>query len=120
MDQNFENNVNNAENNTSAPVTPNGNYTQPMGSQYNTYYSGGQYMPYGSYQRPVVKPEAPKKASKGKKTGLIIAAVAIGLCFVLSLGIIKGTTITLIADGPDENEAIEGLVELIEKELVNC
>ena len=39
---------------------------------------------------------------------------------VLSLGIIKGTTITLIADGPDENEAIEGLVQLIEKELVNC
>ncbi len=36
---------------------------------------------------------------------------------VLSLGIVKGTTITLIADGQDENEAITGLVDLIEKEL---
>ncbi len=32
---------------------------------------------------------------------------------VLSLGIIKGMTVTLIADGPDENEALEGLSELI-------
>lgn len=36
---------------------------------------------------------------------------------VLSLGIVKGTTITLIADGQDENEAVAGLVELIEKGL---
>ena len=34
---------------------------------------------------------------------------------VLSLGIVKGMTITVIADGPDENEAVEGLNELIEK-----
>ena len=33
---------------------------------------------------------------------------------VLSLGIAKGMTITLAADGEDENEAINGLVELIE------
>ena len=32
---------------------------------------------------------------------------------VLSLGIVKGTTITLIADGHDENEAVSGLVELV-------
>ena len=32
---------------------------------------------------------------------------------VLSLGIIKGMTVTLIADGPDENEALDGLSELI-------
>ena len=38
---------------------------------------------------------------------------------VLSLGIVKGTTITLIADGQDENEAVSGLSELIEKELVD-
>jgi phosphocarrier protein len=36
---------------------------------------------------------------------------------VLSLGIVKGTPITIIADGQDENEAVTGLVELIEKEL---
>ena len=33
---------------------------------------------------------------------------------VLSLGIAKGMTITLIADGQDENAAVAGLVELIE------
>ncbi len=32
---------------------------------------------------------------------------------VLSLGIVKGTTITLIADGTDEKEAVDALVELI-------
>ena len=33
---------------------------------------------------------------------------------VLSLGIVGGTTIQLIADGVDEAEAIDGLVKLIE------
>jgi phosphocarrier protein len=32
---------------------------------------------------------------------------------VLSLGIIKGTTITLIADGADEAEAVKALSDLI-------
>ena len=32
---------------------------------------------------------------------------------VLSLGIVKGTTITLIADGADEEAAVTGLAELI-------
>ena len=32
---------------------------------------------------------------------------------VLSLGVVKGTTINLIADGVDEKEAVDGLVELI-------
>lgn len=32
---------------------------------------------------------------------------------VLSLGIIKGTSINLIADGGDEKEAVEALIELI-------
>ena len=32
---------------------------------------------------------------------------------VLSLGIAKGMTVTLIADGADENDAINGLVDLI-------
>lgn len=33
---------------------------------------------------------------------------------VLSLGIAKGMSVTLLADGPDEDAAISGLVELIE------
>ncbi len=32
---------------------------------------------------------------------------------VLSLGIVKGTAINLIADGADEKEAVEALVDLI-------
>lgn len=32
---------------------------------------------------------------------------------VLSLGIVKGMTITLIADGPDEADALEGLSALV-------
>ena len=36
---------------------------------------------------------------------------------VLSLGIVKGTEITLIADGPDEALAVEGLVSLVNEEL---
>jgi phosphocarrier protein len=36
---------------------------------------------------------------------------------VLSLGISKGTEITLIADGQDESAAVEGLVSLVESEF---
>ena len=36
---------------------------------------------------------------------------------VLSLGVSKGTTITLIADGADEAEAVEGLVSLVNEGL---
>ena len=32
---------------------------------------------------------------------------------VLSLGIVKGTTITLLADGADEKEAVTALCELV-------
>ena len=36
---------------------------------------------------------------------------------VLSLGITKGTGITLIADGADESAAVEGLAELVDSEF---
>ena len=32
---------------------------------------------------------------------------------VLSLGITRGASITIVAEGPDEEEAVSGLVELI-------
>ncbi len=35
---------------------------------------------------------------------------------ILSLGIVSGTEISLVADGPDEDDAIKGLEELL-KEL---
>ncbi|MEE0859242.1 MAG: HPr family phosphocarrier protein [Acutalibacteraceae bacterium] len=33
---------------------------------------------------------------------------------VLSLGIVGGTTIKVLADGVDENEAVEALIQLVE------
>jgi len=37
---------------------------------------------------------------------------------VLSLGIVKGTTITIIADGADEDAAIATLAELIDSDFL--
>ena len=34
---------------------------------------------------------------------------------VLSLNVVKGATVNIVADGADENEAVETLAELIEK-----
>ena len=36
---------------------------------------------------------------------------------VLSLGIVKGTTVNIIADGADEAEAVDTLTDLIDKEF---
>ena len=36
---------------------------------------------------------------------------------VLSLGIVKVPTITLIADGPDAKEAVEALAQLVDNQL---
>lgn len=36
---------------------------------------------------------------------------------VLSLGIVKGMTVTITADGPDENEALDGLAALIDSDF---
>ena len=38
---------------------------------------------------------------------------------VLSLGITKGNTITIIADGSDEADAVEGLATLVESGLAD-
>ena len=38
---------------------------------------------------------------------------------VLSLGIAKGMVVTLIADGADENEAVEGLINLVQTGLTD-
>lgn len=37
---------------------------------------------------------------------------------VLSLGIVKGTSVSLIADGADEKEAVEKLAELVNADFV--
>ena len=33
---------------------------------------------------------------------------------ILSLGIVGGTSIRMIADGPDEQEAVQGLIDLVD------
>lgn len=38
---------------------------------------------------------------------------------VLSMGILQGTVIRLMADGPDEKEAIEGLIEVLASDSTN-
>ena len=40
--------------------------------------------------------------------------MSLNLLGVLSLGIVGGTTIKIIADGVDEEQAVEGLVELVQ------
>ncbi len=49
-----------------------------------------------------------------KETHRINAKSLLG---VLSLGIIKGTTITIVADGVDEQMAVDALIDLIENNL---
>jgi phosphocarrier protein len=41
------------------------------------------------------------------------------LLSVLSLGIAKGMVVTLIADGVDENEAVDGLINLVQTGLAD-
>lgn len=38
---------------------------------------------------------------------------------VLSLGVVGGEVVTLIADGPDEEEAVEALIDLIDSGFTN-
>ena len=38
---------------------------------------------------------------------------------VLSLGIVGGMQIKIIADGPDENNAVDGLVDLVKRGFVD-
>ena len=38
---------------------------------------------------------------------------------VLSLGIVKSSTVTIIADGVDEEKSVDALVELVEKGLTD-
>ena len=53
-----------------------------------------------------------QKANEFKST-ILVEKEERRLLGILSLGITKGTTINLIADGPDEEEAVSALVELI-------
>lgn len=88
MNESFENNINNTENQPSGTTPP--PYSQPVtppvtppGAQY-TPPVYNQYATYGNYNQPP-KPEAPKKASKGKKKGLIVAIVIVCAVFLAAV-----------------------------------
>ena len=49
-----------------------------------------------------------------KEERRVNAKSLLGVMELLSLGIMKGTTVTLIADGGDEKEAVDALADLIE------
>ena len=70
----------------------------------------------GLHARPatffVQKANCYRSAIKVEKDDRSVSAKS--LLGVLSLGIAKGMTIILCADGPDENDALEGLVTLID------
>lgn len=73
----------------------------------------------GLHARPatffVQKANCYRSVIKVEKDDRIVSAKS--LLGILSLGIAKGMTITLRADGPDEAEAVEGLATLIDKGL---
>ncbi len=75
----------------------------------------------GLHARPatffVQKANCYRSVIKVEKDDRIVSAKS--LLGVLSLGIAKGMTVTILADGPDENEAVEGLVTLIDSGLAD-
>ena len=70
----------------------------------------------GLHARPatffVQKANCFRSVIKVEKDDRIVSAKS--LLGILSLGIAKGMTVTLVADGEDENLAIAGLTELID------
>ncbi|MBQ9079818.1 MAG: HPr family phosphocarrier protein [Clostridia bacterium] len=73
----------------------------------------------GLHARPatffVQKANCYRSVIKVEKDDRIVSAKS--LLGILSLGIAKGMTITLRADGPDEADAVEGLATLIDQGL---
>lgn len=70
------------------PVTPPTGYTPNYNPQYTYSNQTNQYMPYGSYNYGNNSQEAQKKKSKGKKKGGIVAALILGLVFIVAVGVL--------------------------------
>ncbi len=98
MNENFENNINGQGSTNSNPTQnpqtpPNSYYTPPVSNpNFNNTYNSNSYMPYGTYQR-APQPEAPKKPSKNKKKGLIVAGIIMGISFLIAIAFLVSTLI---------------------------
>lgn len=86
MNENFEKDINETtENPVVEPEKESEPKTEPYVQRtYGNYGNSNQYMPYGSYAS-YNRPEAEKKASKGKKKGVIIAAVILCVSFLITV-----------------------------------
>ena len=92
MNENFEKDINETTENpvvepekTIEPEKVSEPKTEPYVQRtYGNYGNSNQYMPYGSYGQ-YNRPEAEKRPSKGKKKGVIIAAVILCLSFLIAV-----------------------------------
>ena len=58
------------------------------------------------------------------KTGIHARPASVGktvdaksILMIMSMGLVKGTEITIVADGPDEADAVKALKELVESKF---
>ena len=115
MNENFEKDINDTtENPVIEPEKVSEPKTEPYVQRtYGNYGNSNQYMPYGSYTQ-YNRPEAEKKPSKGKKKGVIIAAVILCVSFLIAVAVFF---VSLFIDGfrtevtPDGDKTQMDLVE---------
>ncbi len=115
MNENFEKDINEtAENPVIEPEKVSEPKTEPYVQRtYGNYGNSNQYMPYGSYAA-YNRPEAEKKPSRGKKKGVIIAAVILCISFLIAVLVFF---VSLFIDGfrtevtPDSDKTQMDLVE---------
>lgn len=115
MNENFEKDINDTtENPVIEPEKVSEPKTEPYVQRtYGNYGNSNQYMPYGSYTQ-YNRPEAEKKPSKGKKKGVIIAAVILCVSFLIAVAVFFAS---LFIDGfrtevtPDGDKTQMDLVE---------
>lgn len=97
MNENFEKDINETtENPVIEPEKVSEPKTEPYVQRtYGNYGNSNQYMPYGSYAA-YNRPEAEKKPSRGKKKGVIIAAVILCISFLIAVSVFF---VSLFIDG---------------------
>ena len=81
----------------SAPQTAYTPHVTPPSQQYTPPYTANsqQYMPYSGYAQPMKTAE--KKPSKGKKKGLIVAALILCVAVLIAVGVMIGSIIMGVA-----------------------